>query len=332
MTNKKLIFDTNILLINPELINRFSKQVALPKTILDELDYRKTKREHQEQAQLALLHIERNGIRAIQAGTATANGQRNDERILTEALACGGSNRLLLVSNDVGMRNRAKGKGIESVSLEAFLQLVTENSHRLTPERERMYRLLTEDDFEPLHLWLQKSGDNHFNFYLRDGHTPLIDCIRKKRFKALGFLLQQSSTDLDMRDQAKLKMTAFCHAAQRRQLKTMDQLIECGANPHLTAQGKNRGNSPLLIAAWDGALNVIRHICSHDKVAFSINQADNNGFTPLIKAAIKGHEPIVRYLLELEADVMIRDRDDRLAIDYAIENNHQNIVQLLKEV
>ncbi|WP_252180115.1 ankyrin repeat domain-containing protein [Endozoicomonas sp. 4G] len=330
MNYKKIIFDTNVLLINPELLNRFSQRIFLPKTILDELDYRKTKREHQEQAQLALHHIERNNIRARQA--ASQGSQRNDERILTEALACCSNNQLLLVSNDVGMRNRAKGMGIESESLEAFLQSVTESSHRLTPERERMFRLLTEEDFEPVRLWIRQSSDNHFNFYLKDGYTPLIDCIRKKRFKALGFLLQQSSIDLDMRDQAKLKMTAFCHAAQRRQIKTMDQLIECGANPHLTAQGRNRGNSPLLIAAWDGALNVIRHICSHDKIAFSINQADNNGFTPLIKAAIKGHEPIVRYLLELEADVMIRDRDDRLAIDYAIENNHQSIVQLLKEV
>ena len=66
ITNKRIVFDTNVLLINPELVNRFARQMILPKTILDELDYRKTKREHQEPAQLALHHIERNNIRSTQ--------------------------------------------------------------------------------------------------------------------------------------------------------------------------------------------------------------------------------------------------------------------------
>ena len=301
----------------------------MPKTILDELDYRKTKREHQEPAQLALHHIERNRIRPT--FSASRDTGKNDERILKEALSCCKAPQLLLVSNDVGMRNRAQAQHIETLSLEAFLQKTAVGDRQLTPERQEMFDLLLQGRFESVDTWLSRDG-NHFNFYLKDGHTPLILCIRNKKLRALEYLLQQLSTELNMLDQAKLKMTAFCHAAQRRQLKTMEQLVTAGANPHLTAQGKNRGNSPLLIAAWDGAINVIRFICEHKDINLSINQSDNNGFTPLIKASIKGHSDIVRYLMELDADTNIRDRKDKLAIEYARENNHKQIVRMLSEV
>lgn len=326
---KNIVFDTNALLVNPELINRFAKRLIMPKTILDELDYRKKFKEHQEYAQLVLHHIEQNNI--LSTMKSDLHGSSNDEKIIDESLTRCLADQLLLVSNDVGMRNRAKSFGIECLSLEDFLQKGSGSGFRLTPERQEIYNALVLERFEQVNRWLSRGEGNHFNFYLKDGFTPLISCIRNKKFRILEYLLEQRSTNLDMLDQGKLKMPPFCHAAQRRQIKVMEQLLEAGATPHLTAKGKNCGNSPLLIAAWDGSDKVIRYICEHKDIKLSINQADNNGFTPLIKACIKGHTDIVRYLIGIGADAAIRDRKDKLAIDYAKENNHDQIVDMLFE-
>lgn len=109
----------------------------------------------------------------------------------------------------------------------------------------------------------------------------------------------------------------------------MKLLIENGANPYITSEGKNRGNSALLIAAWDGSLDVIQWIVDHKNIRMSLNQSDNNGFTPLIKASIKGHHHIVKYLIQNNVDPFIRDRNAMSALDYVVENKNTAIVESL---
>ncbi len=63
----------------------------------------------------------------------------------------------------------------------------------------------------------------------------------------------------------------------------------------------------------------------------SINQADNNGFTPLIKASIKNRIEIIKYLLTFNnIDLNICDRDGKNAKDWANEQNNFEIVKLLE--
>lgn len=328
-THRKIVFDTNAILENPSILKRFAKELIMPKTVFDELDYRKTKAEHQEVASLALntLHNLK-----ITLAVTKLKVHRNDERILMESLAAENANILLLVSNDTAMRTRAAQAKVSSVTLEDFLQQESKSDTALTPKREALYEaLLKESSFEVERL-LKDEPALHFNFYLKNGYTPLIECVRNKKFLAVDFLLSLPDIALDMADQSKLNLTAFCHASQRRQIKTMTKLLEAGANPHITSRGQNRGNSPLLIAAWDGALNVIQYLVEQPNVHLSLNQADNNGFTPLIKAAIKGHDNIVKYLLDNKVDIYIRDRKDKSAADYAHKNKHENIMRMLKEV
>ncbi|MGI2168639.1 ankyrin repeat domain-containing protein [Shewanella sp. MF05960] len=328
---QSLLFDTNVLLINPDLLNQFSRRVILPQKILDELDYRKTKAEHQEKAQLCLHHIEKHRLKAVSTQQRSGSSRgNNDDIILTQALSHTKAGNIQLISNDVGMRNRAQAKDIAALSLDRFLQQSGEADSAVTPARQALFELLLRGDFVSLHQQLASQSEAHFNFYLSTGLTPLMTCIQQKKLDAIDFLLSLPSTELDLIDKAKLKITAFCHAAQRRQLNTMDKLLHAGANPYITSKGNNRGNSAILIAAWDGALNVIQFIHGHTDIRFSLNQADNNGFTPLIKASIKGNDSIVSYLLEQGVDIDIRDRNDKSALDYAKEKGHQKTVTLLQ--
>lgn len=328
MNHKKVIFDTNALLINPALLRRFASSTVVAKTVFEELDYRKTKAEHQEVAQLALNTIEQ--LR-LPIAAASRQSRKNDEQILHDLLTAVEVGDALLVTNDIAMRTRAELMRIEAVSLETFLAIKAQGDSGLTPQRQNLFDVLSQAEFFKADAMLQASSDLHFNFYLRNGNSPLIEVVRNKNIAAVDYLLKQVGIDLDMADQAKLNLTAFTHAAQRRQINIMEKLINAGANPYITCRGKNKGNSALLIASWDGALNVIRFLVEHPRLHLSLNQSDNNGFTPLIKASIKGHSEIVKYLLSKKVDINIRDRKDKSALDYALEKQNSLVVNLLRQ-
>lgn len=327
-STKKIVFDTNVLLKNPALVTQYSSRVVMTKTILDELDYRKSKREHQEVAQLALNNIERAELSII---SSNDNRGSNDEKILNDALSRYPKQKLLIVSNDTGMRLQAENRGIESISLEDFIKLLSEANTKTTPAKQKLYETLLKGQIEQCKEMIATDKQINFNFYLSNGFTPLIDCICNKRVEAADFIISQPSTDFNLLDNAKLVMPAFMHASQRRNISMMKKLIAAGTNYHITAKGKNKGNSALLIAAWDNALNVIKFLLETPNLNISPNQADGNGFTPLIKAAIKGHTEIVEYLLKRRVDRHIRDKHDKSAYDYAVENTHKSIIRLLEQ-
>lgn len=292
-------------------------------TVLNELDFQKNKAPHQEFAQLSLQHFIRHKIKAIKTNLVNS---KNDERILLEALAHFESTTLLLVSNDIGMRNRAESYSIKSMCLSDFLSIQKQTKYQINESRELLYKQLLNGNYLELDLLL-KNSDADFNFFLPNGMTPLIESIRSKNQNHFNYLISLSSTDLNLFDQAKLKMPPMMHASQRHQIKNLEKLFQAGANPYLTSRGTNSGNSALLIAAWDGSLDVIKYLVEHQQLKLSINQADGNGFTPLIKACIKGHIEIVKYLLSKKADIYIRDRDNKTALQYAIQNNHTEIIR-----
>lgn len=326
---KRIAFDTNALLRNPSILRKYSRRALVPKTVFDELDYRKRKPEHQEAAGLALNAIHE--LKLALAGAPAISGRSNDERIVTEILSVTDPARAILVSDDTAMRTRARQARIEAITLEEFLRRETSADRSLTPDRKALYDRLVTGEFRWIERAMDDNSDLHFNFYLASGFTPLIDCVRNRRLKQIDFLLKRPGLELDLPDRAKLELTAFAHAAQRRNTRIMGMLLDAGANPYVTSRGKNRGNSPALIAAWDGALDVIRWLDEHPRLRVSMNQADNNGFTPLIKAAIKGHVDIVRYLLDRGVDIEIRDRKDMSALDHAITNGHTEIRRLIEQ-
>lgn len=325
---QKIVFDTNVLLSNPALITQYSSRAVITKTVLDELDFRKRKREHQEFAQLALNNIERAKLPIIHSNRSSGS---NDEKILADALSRYKKHELLIVSNDTGMRLQAENRGLKSIKLDEFIRLHSMVDTKATPAKKSLFQNLLQGQIARCEQMIAADTQLNFNFYLENGFTPLIECIRDKRFEAAYFIISQPTTDLNLPDNAKLRMPAFMHASQRRNIPMMKRLIAAGANHHITAKGKNGGNSALLIAAWDNAMNVIRFLLETPNLNISLNQADGNGFTPLIKAAIKGHTEVVKYLLNHNADCDIRDKQDKSAHDYAVEKKRSNIIHLLEK-
>ena len=59
-----------------------------------------------------------------------------------------------------------------------------------------------------------------------------------------------------------------------------------------------------------------------------INQRDGDGATPLMHAALEGHEDVCRFLIEKGSDATVRDNDGWGLLKLA--KSHPKIVALLK--
>ena len=61
----------------------------------------------------------------------------------------------------------------------------------------------------------------------------------------------------------------------------------------------------------------------------SIDVRDSYGWTPPSWAAEKGHEAVVKLLLEKGADLESKDQDGRTPLIWAAEDGHESVVKLL---
>ncbi|KAB2568639.1 Ankyrin repeat domain-containing protein 50 [Lasiodiplodia theobromae] len=95
-------------------------------------------------------------------------------------------------------------------------------------------------------------------------------------------------------------------------------------------ESDNNGQTALSSAAEKGHEAVVRLLLETDKV--DVNSKDNNGQTALSSAAQKGHEAVARLLLETgKADLNSKDNSGRTALSWAGAREHEALARLLLE-
>lgn len=195
--------------------------------------------------------------------------------------------------------------------------------------------------------------------YLPNGMTLLISCIncnapnriqernpqRKIPDSAIiakvDFLIRHGA-NLNKTDNSRYCHTPLehCISAGFREsypFEVFKKLIDAGADYNkgsidetkkrsLRISEKNEGNTPLMKACWEGKLKFFYELL--DKPDLSINQQDCNGYTALIKCAVKRYDQIKKEkpfdyyekmyhaLIEHGADTRIRDRNNLTAQDW----------------
>jgi len=105
-------------------------------------------------------------------------------------------------------------------------------------------------------------------------------------------------------------------------------ILESEPDQHLLDSKDRKGMTPLSRAAYKGHESVVKLLI--EKGA-NIDLKDIYSRTPLLLAAIKGFESVVRLLIEKSAEVDSKDNNDRTILSWAANEGHESVVKLLIE-
>jgi len=334
---KIVVVDTSALIKRPSIIDELESyfdQVIIPRVVISELNNLKDRGDFstKQRAWLVMKSVTEKENKFCIKPTIKDVGN-NDEKIADIAIRQATSkanNDVYLLSDDIYFQ---------------FLTKDANNLSAITPSKyiETFHAKHKDYDFQRSSDFVSLVNDRKLedvknfdinrvdiNFHSPDsGLTPLICAVRNRDISMIKYLLQLKELDLEVRDEHKYRFSAIHHATQLKNIKIIKLLVESGADIDYGSGGKNAGNTPLMIASWNGFSDGVDYFLSHDSC---VNQQDSNGFTPLMKACIKHDSKIVKKLIN-KSDLAIRCRKNKKAVDYLDVSNSKssNIFKLFKE-
>ena len=114
-------------------------------------------------------------------------------------------------------------------------------------------------------------------------------------------------------------------AAAARSEADLQKLIASGHSVNMT---DDDGETPLMRAAERGNLQAVDALI---KAGANVNAQDEDGNTALMDAADEGHTAVVLRLIQVGADVNARDDEGETALSKAIEERHADTAALLRQ-
>jgi len=160
------------------------------------------------------------------------------------------------------------------------------------------------------------------NFASRFGETALCVAARKGNTAAVRLLLQRGA---DPAVTGSDHHTALEWALFSHHLSTVEALLDAGADPRIPVSGQR---SMLYMAAWgfDEPALLDRFL----RAGIDVNARDITHQTALFGAAQAGNEHAAKFLLAHGADPKGSDTHGKTAEDYAVQNHHEAIVNLIE--
>lgn len=335
---KAVVVDTSALLTRPDLLGELCEEyscVFVPGFVIDELK------------QIKNNNADEHGYRALDLITKI---QRN-ERIKTKNYSIPSSSELMIIdiaiavsnelccdvdiiTNDVPLALKIKG----SVTEKTPYQLLFLEEYAATKQKFiNMSVMNTINDYyadsyddikEVLGIKSLPNSAEEWNCFLADGSTLIISAVDNvsiplsQRKEKIRWLIKNGA-DVNRRDRESKNFPPITHAIKKHDYEMFSFLLkECGANPNVGSRNpydvgkvrrKNDGNMPLMVAAWENQIEMVRDLCADERT--SLNQQDGNGFTALIKACIRGNKECKKIIQEAGADVTILDHEGFSAED-----------------
>ncbi|OWV22511.1 hypothetical protein B7982_09825 [Fibrobacter sp. UWB2] len=332
------VLDTCVILNRPRIINQLLgneniSQIIIPDTVISELNYQKDHGQKQ-QAWLAMVTIEKfrkeypHKLSIVHE--ENANGI-NDQKIIFAATQVAKRNIhsiVYMLTNDVFFSlAEIKLHNLEVLNLQDFEEKFPINANGFN--REASFRFFAEvkaGNIKTAKIALSKGANPNF-IHPESGYTPLIQAVRNRDKSMTEFIANHPKTNCDLCDEAKYRLPAISHAVQLGEMALVKTLVEAGADIDCQSQGKNRGNTALMISAWHGKQDFVQYFYQNGACP---NQQDSNGFTALIKACIKKQVSCAKFLYPL-TDPKIRSFEGLTALDYAIKSNNTELLNFFKE-
>ena len=333
--------DTSALITRPRLINELSRKfnhVAIPRTVINELNNNKDKKQHfvSDRARLVMNSI-RNEMEKensnVEIVEEVSNKEVMDDRIVDIArdLAKKHTNvRFYVINRDVYFSLQKDEPGIEFLSMIQYDKKFRDKNNACDYDRSlNFYNAVKSKSVEKAKKEYAKGAVDPNQLGAEKGLTPLIQAVRNNDYLMVDYLLSLPDVDLNKVDESKYCLPAVSHTIQMNNLKMAEKLIKAGCDVNCLSAGKNFGNTPLMIAAWHGRDDFVRLFID---AGACLNQQDSNGFTPLIKACHEGHPSTAKILLsKAKTDADIRDREGKTALDWAYLSDNLELKNLFKE-
>lgn len=326
--------DTSALLINPQLINELNKTyntIVIPNIVLDEIDRIKnhgtTTISRKAWEVIKDIGSQINQIE-IMNYSGELRGINNDVRIIAVARQVAQEKNCCveIITNDVDYSAYLRGsEDVKALPLSEFMA-----HNQSLPNMRRLEQI--DNYFAMSYEELTPPTVQEINSYLTNGNTLIISTIRdrnhslQEKIAKIRWLIAHGA-DVNARDCSRRYFPPISHAIQVNNFELFEFLLtECHANPNIGSRDprgvskvrqKNEGNTPLMVAAWEGKAKFVRALCSHQGI--SLNQQDANGFTALIKASANLNTHCMDILLKSGADTLITDINGKSYLDHEQE-------------
>ncbi|MFC0991584.1 ankyrin repeat domain-containing protein [Pasteurella multocida] len=342
VTNKEdiIVVDTSALIKRPsfieELTQRFD-EVIIPDIVISELNNLKDrgKENIKQKAWLIMKNID--SLRKSDDSNLVIfknikHDGNNDEKIADIAIRRAKSHaniHVYLLSDDIYFQFLASNvKNLTPITPKNYLLELNSQADNSDLVKSIEFCSLVKSNKLPEAKGFYQTG---VDINLRDpesGLTPLITAVRSRNKDMIKFLLGFAHLDIDKHDEHKYYFSAIHHATQLKNLPIIKLLAEHNADIDLGSNGKNSGNTPLMISAWSGFNEGVDFYIENGACA---NQQDSNGYTALMKACIKNNEEIIKKLVPI-TDINIRSKENKKAIDYLDPSkiNYQNVKKLFE--
>ncbi|MFW4370795.1 MAG: ankyrin repeat domain-containing protein [Spiroplasma sp. hy2] len=167
------------------------------------------------------------------------------------------------------------------------------------------------------------------NMQEKKGITPLYFAAQSDKTEVVQELLtnKNSKNKIDINLSNDLGDTPLHIASFNGNYKIVELLLK---NHKIDVNKKDDcGDSALIVAARNGKINVVKKLLKHSDI--DVNLSNERGLTALHYACENGHLIIVKLLLSNNANLNYQDDEGNDPLDLAEENNHKEIVNLLKK-
>ena len=341
---KYIVVDTNIILNCPNIVRILPSvcdSVFIPSVVIQELNYQKDHGSEQKKKLASLCMSNLQDVKdqnkeSFFIEECAKDDKINDDKIFDLAKKIAeqnSSNVVYILTNDkyFSLKDTGKAKNLKVIGSREFDNIFRHESLFNAALSQKFFVAVKKKDVENAKGLSDKNVDVNF-VDGRSGFTPLIQAIRNRDYNMTKFLLSLPQIDVNAVDNWKYHFPPLSHAIQMNLPSFVELLLNNGANVNAPSKNdKNPYNTPLMIAAWDGKLDLVKLLVENGAC---INQADQgNGFTALIKAVWQNHPEVVAYLLDKNADRTICTFKGKTALDIAYEKNSGNrykeIIELL---
>ncbi|XP_046356561.2 uncharacterized protein LOC124135329 [Haliotis rufescens] len=222
---------------------------------------------------------------------------------------------------------------VKNYKQERVVDIVT-----LLKQKERFnvdYKLDTDNDKTLLLIAAEVCAVDIFNLFIneradvsladRDGHTSLHYTCKRGNTVITKNICELVPDIIDVRDTSDQRLTPALIASEMGEDKVLQLLVSKGADVTL-CDSQNR--NCLHVASCGGHLSTVTYLLGLER--FNINcKGGASRQTPVMMAALNGHDKVYDHLVNEEADLSLCDTNNRDCLMLACEGGNPSIVKHL---